>query len=322
MLNTGSCMLNTASCSSFPCMPSIRLAQPVRWIALLFGLAAGACLAGEQTSASTAPPLDRAIHWAGNITPPRIEHEARVIKLALEKSRDKYGPYTYEISFHRFSHQRVERAMRDGTLVNVASSPVWRLEEHEDPPLRVIPIPVARGLLGYRQLVVRKEDFPRFAKLKTLEELQKMTAGVGIHWTELNVFRENNLPWLGGKDIAQLHFMLARSRLDYIPLGIAEVTQELAESPYRDELAIVPDLIIYYPLPTFIQVSLGTPHLAERIEYGLRRSVADGSLDKLFQRHYGHLTNTLQSPELRVIMLKNPDLPSFVEDKGPILMRQ
>lgn len=276
----------------------------------------GFCLA-EKTGEVT-----KAVLWTGSMTPARAAYETKVVRLALEKSTGKYGPYLFRVNPGQLSTQRVERAMLEGVELNIASSPVWKTAQGEAAPMSIIPIPIARGLLGYRRCIVRKEDLPRFAQIETLEDLQQLTAGLGTNWTELDVFQLSGLKWHGGKDIPQLHSMLVRSRFDYLPLGIVEAESSLARSAHKDELAIAPDLIIFYPLPIFIQVSVGQPLLAERLEHGLRRAIADGSLDTLFSQHFAKQIKELSSPTLRVITLENPNVPPFIQDFGPVLVNK
>ncbi len=261
-----------------------------------------------------------AIFWNGDMTEGRVQHETRVIKLALEKSRDKYGDYEFRVNSTLLSNQRVERELREGESINLTSSPLWMINKSDDPPLIVIPIPIAHGLLGYRRCIIRKADLPRFARIETLEDLRKLTAGLVSTWSDVNIFEGADLAWHGGKTIEQLHSMLARSRFDYLPLGSIEVEQSLKNSPYREQLTIAPGLIIYYPLPILVQVSVNRPLLAERLEYGLRKSQKDGSLDRLFDEHYGQVMEKLRSQKTRVIHLKNPNLPEFAEDTGPIVI--
>jgi hypothetical protein len=277
-------------------------------------------LYGPLCLGATAEPMV-AIFWNGDMTEGRVQHETQVIKLALEKSRTKYGDYAFRVNSTLLSNQRVERELREGQTINLTSSPIWMVNQSDDPPLIVIPVPIAHGLLGYRRCIVRKADLPRFAHIKTLEDLQKVTAGLVNTWTDVNIFEASGLAWHGGKTIEQLHSMLARSRFDYLPLGSIEVEQSLENSPYREQLAIVPNLIIYYPLPILVQVSVNQPLLAERLEYGLRKSQDDGSLDRLFDQHYGHVMEKLRSQKMRVIRLKNPNLPEFAEDPGPTVVR-
>jgi len=272
-----------------------------------------------QSQAVTEEPTV-AIFWNGDMTEGRVRHETAVIKLALEKSRAKYGDYEFRVDSSLLSNQRVERELREGETINLTSSPLWMINKSDDPPLIVIPVPIAHGLLGYRRCIVRKADLPRFAQIKTLEDLQKMTAGLVSTWSDVDIFETAGLAWHGGKTIEQLHSMLARSRFDYLPLGSIEVEQSLENSAYREQLAIAPDLIIYYPLPILVQVSINQPLLAERLEYGLRQSQEDGSLDRLFDEHYGAVMEKLRTQKMRVIHLENPNLPEFAEDTGPALI--
>lgn len=288
----------------------IILHTRVRWAAAFYcSMLAWACTASTP---SAEEPV-KAVLWVAGMTPARIDYASDVVKLALEKSQGKYGRYIFETNAKNLSNPRAIRAMREGELINIISSPVWANSSREDFPLNIIRIPISHGLLGYRQPIVRKEDLPRFAKVDSLADLQKLTAGLGSNWTELDIFNANGLKWHGGKDIPQLHSMLSRARFDYLPLSIVEAEESLATSPYRDQLAIVPGLIIYYSHPAFIQVSINKPRLTERLEYGLRRAQADGSLKALFDQHYGALVKRLKSHPMRVIVLQHPNAESFIE---------
>jgi hypothetical protein len=271
--------------------------------------------------ANTSAPME-AIFWQGAMTSARVDYEAKVVEMALQKTRAEYGDYTYEINTHPVTNVRLERDIIEARVVNIVSSPIWHTKESENSVLEAIPIPIAQGLLGYRQLVVRKADLKRFSQVKTLEDLRPLTAGVGNDWIDAAIFAHSNLKWFGGKTVEQLYSMLARGRLDYLPLSIIEVHKSLHESGVSDQLAVVPNLILYYPLPVFVQVSIAHPLLAERIERGLQIGADDGTLDALFREHYGSIVAELQSRDVRVLTLENPFLPRFMEAAGPVLIEE
>lgn len=189
---------------------------------------------------------DHAVLWTGSMTPARAAYESEVIKLALERSRDEYGPFTFSASDKLLSTERLERLIQQGEMVNVVSSPVWDLESGGHSVLQVLPYPISKGLLGYRELVVRRDALPLFASIRTVEQLRELTAGLGNNWTELDVFQASNLHWYGGRDIPQLLSMLSRGRIDYVPLGTMEVREALNDSQHRDQLAIVPGLSLIH----------------------------------------------------------------------------
>jgi hypothetical protein len=94
--------------------------------------------------------------------------------------------------------------------------------------------------------------------------------------------------------------MLVNKRFDYLPLSVIE-----AGSMLTPQLAIVPDLMLYYPLPTLFYVSASEPALAERLEQGLAMARRDGSLDELVARHFRKEIKQLKSSTTRCLVLTN-----------------
>ncbi len=303
--------------------PTTRLKDRASWIAAMVCLLICSRAAADGEAAAPAvvdtDPY-QAVLWMGGMTKIRQSYEFAVAQLALEKTREQYGDYSLVRDDTPVSSDRAVREVRRGELFNMASGPAWIESFGEDPPLLVIPIPIAKGMLGYRLCVVRNGDLETFKQLETLEELRQYTAGVGREWLETPVFDHNELPWLAGRDIEQLYSMLARERFDYLPLGSLEAESTLAESGLGEQLSVVPNLVIYYPLPVFLQVSINRPQLAERIEAGLTLARHDGSLDALFAEYYGDLVARLRSANPTVVTLENPDMPPFLRDEGPALL--
>ncbi len=251
--------------------------------------------------------------WVWGITSTRIAYEEAVIGLALERTRADYGDFLLIQDNEHRSIERAIRELRDGKTIAMRNAPIWRVNLQPDPPMTVIPTPLANGLMGYRRLIVRREDLPRFQAIQSLDDLRQFSAGQGAGWSDIAVLQHADLPVVEGANIAQLYTMLTRKRFDYFPLGALEVEDSLAASGYAEQLAIVPELVIYYPLHIHIQVSVNRPELSERLTLGLASAKRDGSLDALFEEHYGDFLETLRTPTPRVIVLENPNLP---EDLG------
>jgi hypothetical protein len=252
--------------------------------------------------------------WVGAMTPERIAYEAAAIALALEKSQTHAGDYRLTLISEDRSDERVIRELREGKIINMASAPVWPINLEPDPPMDIVPIPIAKGLVGYRRLVVRNEDLETFNALSSLDELREYSAGFGRNWSDLAVFHNAELPVVEGSSIQQLYSMLARERFDYFPLSPMAVEGSLAASGYADQLTIVPNLIIYYPLPIHVQISINQPELRRRVEEGLKAATADGSLERLFDEHFQGLVGRLRQLNPKIMMLENPN----IAEPGPL----
>lgn len=256
------------------------------------------------TSAAPPEPATDAVIALGNMSEDRIEYELAATRLALEKSRDPYGDYRLSIDRQPYSYSRLLRMLQLGNEINMISAPVTA--GHRQAPLKIVKVPLLRGMLGKRLLIVRREDLADFERITQLSQLRAYTAGLGFDWTDLLFFDHNRLPYSTGSDITQLFTMLQRKRFDYLPLGQIEARSALANSGLGEQLALVKGVMIQYPQPVYLQVSANRPDLAQRLEYGLSRAQADGSLQQLFEQHYSHLTE--QSKSARIITLQ--DLPT------------
>ncbi|WP_339617091.1 hypothetical protein [uncultured Gilvimarinus sp.] len=226
--------------------------------------------------------------WIGEVSESRKAHETAVIKLALEKSRERYGPFELKITNRSLSRPRTIRNFSEGSMAQVVTAPAlaYRVDSDEQ-PLKAIPIPLLQGLLGRRQAIVRRDREADFTEVKNLEQLRQFNAGLGFDWIDQDYFRDAKLPFTVGSSINQLFNMLAHGRFDYLPLGILEAEKALAASEHAAQLVIVDNLIIHYPLPVYAQVSHNHPEIAKRLTFGLELAREDGSLEALFDQYYG-----------------------------------
>jgi hypothetical protein len=164
--------------------------------------------------------------------------------------------------------------------------------------------------MGYRLLIIRAEDQSWFRRVQTIDQLRELRAGQGHDWPDTEILRANGLAVEATVDYDSLFRMLQLGRFDYLPRAINEPWEELALRSGRG-LAVEEGLMLYYPTAEYFFVNRDNVALAERIERGLRRALADGSFDKLFREHpvnanaFGK-ANVLKR---RIIRLDNPLLP-------------
>jgi len=175
---------------------------------------------------------------------------------------------------------------------------------------RMLPVrvPVDRGLIGCRIAFVLREHAERWAGLRSLDELRRYTAGQGQDWPDTEILRANGLPVQGASRYDVLFDMLRRGRIDYFPRAVFEIDDE-ADSALGHDLAIEPHVLIRYPAASYLFVRPDRPQVAADLQRGLDAAVADGSLQKLFHRHFGDLMARHRLAHRRTLLLKNPLLP-------------
>lgn len=176
--------------------------------------------------------------------------------------------------------------------------------------LSMIPFDLHAGMLGYRLLLIHRADAPRFAQVKTLDDLRQLRGGFGSQWSDFPLFALNRLPVVGSSHPENLLAMLAERRFDYYHRALSEAWQEVGDHPERHpELMIESDLALFYPLPVYFAFNRAEPGLKQRFAEGLVLIQADGSFHALFQRHFGEQVRRSRLNQRRLIILQS-DLPA------------
>ncbi len=263
-------------------------------------LMAGAALSHD------APPPENATHiklWAGGHAPSRLQYELALLTAILDTTVEDYGPYHIDISREPLPVNRGRKMLAQGDF-HLIPAQDWVNKAEQEQFYYRIPYPIWRGLLGYRQLMVREDHLDAFAAVTRPEDLQKFTAGQGERWADSEYYLRNNIDVVTSMQFDNLFSMLNRGRFDFLPLGINEMQGSLAiANEQHPALTVVPHLIIHYPMPIYFQVNRRYMALAERIETGLTRAEKAGTLDRVFREYNGPMVDYIDAPETRIIHL-------------------
>ncbi|HET6157592.1 MAG TPA: transporter substrate-binding domain-containing protein [Dongiaceae bacterium] len=176
-----------------------------------------------------------------------------------------------------------------------------------------VPYPIDKGLIGYRVAMATKGRGAEIAGIDSLDKLRHFIVGRGTGWGDVRIFMHNGVAMETAAKYESLFKMLAGGRFDLFPRGVIEAPQELVmlHDVYPD-LVIADKLLIKYRYAQFFYVSKSQPRLAARIKAGLEKMIADGSLDRLFDKHFGKTIAELNLDQRTAITLDNPFLPAWV----------
>lgn len=230
----------------------------------------------------------------------------RVLRAALDHTRAGYGKYRLEAATPMPDRRQIRLLGRAEPPLTVGVFTASAALSRDLIPVRV---PLERGLLGYRLLLVREADLGRFAGISTLEDLQRVRFGLMPVWDDGPVMRAAGLTVVSGEDHEGLFRMLAAGRFDAFSRGASEILPEYQHaSRHVPGLAVEPHLLLHYPLPLYFWFSPDAAgrRRAARVEAGLRAMAGDGSLQKMFDAEYGPLAARLGLGRRRVIELPNP----------------
>jgi len=233
-----------------------------------------------------------------------------VLRTVLQKTEARYGPFELNQSTHPMSPQRVvqELLMPSGRINVLARATSPELEQQFMP----VRLPIDKGLLGYRVLLVREADLPRYAAVRSLADLTPLRMGQGKDWIDVPILRNAGLTVVEGTSYSGLFPMLAAGRFDCFSRGVDEAQREYKERRAMfPVLAVEPTLLLQYPLPLYFFTRRDDEgkQLAQRIREGMEMMIRDGSLNALFQKYKGDSIKAGGLAKRRVLHIKNPHLP-------------
>ena len=176
-----------------------------------------------------------------------------------------------------------------------------------------IRIPLFKGLIGWRLLLIRKSDVDLFKQVETAEELRKFKILQGDDWPDTPILEKNGFDVVTSTDFSTLSKMLGRGRGDIFPRSITEVWEEL--DYYTDlNVTVEENLVLHYPAAYYFFVDKSNVALRNAVEKGLNTAVNDGSFDILFTEYFGDVVNRANLHGRKIISLPNP----YMSDKTPL----
>lgn len=236
----------------------------------------------------------------------RYVYQWEILKTALEKTREKYGPYEMKPSeFMTETRQAYELKNATGklTVMYLSTTPDFETD------LIPIRIPVDRNLGGYCIFLIRKENQERFKAIKSLDDLRKFTYGLGLGWKDVDILKSNNFTVVTGSNYDGLFEMLVNKRFDVFLRAAVEITGEYDERKGKmPDLHIEENIVFYYPLPMYFWFSKTADgnRLAARAEEGMWMMIDDGAYDKIFDKYQREKVVRLNLKNRVLFKIDNP----------------
>ena len=239
--------------------------------------------------------------WNGNKSPTRQDYEYKLLETVLDGN--------YQIINDKTDYPKAEDEgdiFNKGAdvLVTVAGNTKFAPGNYLS-----IDIPLCKGLLGHRVLIVREQDVNSFDCIAAAQ-LRDKVMGIAATWADAELFRENGYNVNEKGDLAGLFTMLENKECDYLAFGANEI-QGLYDSycSSSETLAIEPKLLVYYPFPLVFYVNPNKPELFEDLKAHLIHARDSGLLEPLFDQYYGQVVDALKLNSRHLITLQNPELP-------------
>ena len=227
------------------------------------------------------------------------DYHVQLLQKALSYSTT---PYTLKPAQETMAQSRVLREISQQTgIVDV----YWSMTSVErEKLLKPVRVPLSRGLLGWRLLLV-KEDA---AFLSAQRNKQNTLFVQGHDWPDSQILKANGFKIHTTNDYHAMFTMVEKGRVNALPRSVIEIADE--RKNIAAKLFIAPDLMLYYPTAEYFFVSNGDTKLAADIEHGLIEMYKDGSFNELFEQQYGTTLKQLAQQKRKLLKLHNPLLPT------------
>lgn len=255
---------------------------------------------------SSKPPMVVRYHKTESLADLTAFHFA-LVKAVMEITKPEFGDYLIKPYGLAPTAKRQAILLSEGKLLNLQwASPGTPISQAE---VIQIPVDFLQGILGYRVCLINSKIRVNLADASKIEGLRKTRIGQGYDWTDVEIYRHNQIPIFVYPGLENLIPALGLNRIDCLALGANEVQYKYedlkAKYPF---LKIDPSLILYYHFPVYFYVSKKHPELAKRMQLGLTKLQASGEYDKLFSQFYAQYLTPLHLESRKIVCLVNPYL--------------
>lgn len=249
-------------------------------------------------------------------------YSTELLRLALEKTRRDYGDFTMRPIPPR-NYARALKAAVDDAYPNLIIETSYEQALTHHAKLDFINFPMDLGVLGYRVCFINPKLKANGKKIESLEDLRQYTFAHGVGWADTTIFRHNGLKVQEIDNYDGMFLMVIGGRVDFFCRGANEILGEMEQFSQLKELVIDEQFLLVYPLPRFFYLNIKNKLAKERIELGLQRAHADGSLQSLWKKNFQPSLRVVNLNKRKIIQLENPLLGGlkmrFVPDFMPLL---
>jgi hypothetical protein len=255
-------------------------------------------------SASWQITYPRALETASTIE----EYPIQLLALALDQTGVNYQ---LKPSENLLSKGKALGRLLDNREINI----VWGMTNPQrEKDLLPIRIPIFKGLIGWRLLLIRQDMAGRFKYIQELDHLVKLSPLQGRDWPDTKILQSNGFDVITERSQSGLMRMLGNAQGDFFPRSIIEIWEELAKSETQIPIQIQPTLGIRYPAAIYFFVNKNSVPLASLIERGLEKAIKNGKFEALFIENYKPYIDKAQIENRTFYQLKN----TFLPEKTPL----
>lgn len=239
----------------------------------------------------------------------RHQYSQQLQKLILSSSGSDV-----KIEWVTFPNEQQHLSLLDNRAVDVFASAT---DKEVEKKYHAIRYPIFRGLMGYRLVLVRKDNRDILANVKGIDDLRKFTVGQGSQWQETKIFSESGFVVNTSRHYDRLFEMLSKKRFDLFPRSVLEIWNEEQIFSKRD-IVIEPHVVLHYPMSLFYFVRKDHDELIQILENGFKVAINNGSFDALFEKHHADFIERAKLDKRTLIEIPNPFSPAISSQETPL----
>lgn len=276
----------------------------------------GVVAAEKSSSTAAATPIKL---WNGNKTESRQQYEREVLEAVLKATNASHGNWKLQEDLTDYPLAADEASVFRSKGFDIFGTVAGNTKLANEKKI-LIPLPLMKGLLGYRVLIIRATDKEKFAAIKSAQQLQQLRMGIPSTWADAELFRHNGYKVEEKGSFDDLFSRLENNEFDYVTFGANEVTGVFNERAAKSgKLIVESSLLVFYPFPLVFYVNPDNKALAGRVTQGLQIISGNGELDQIFKRYFAADLKSVDLAARTMIRLKNPILPAEMADFKPSL---
>lgn len=231
------------------------------------------------------------------------DYPLAILALALDQTGVNYQLVP---SDKYYSQGRNLSRLKDNREINIVWSMTDTQREEELLPIR---IPIYKGLIGWRLFLIREDMQERFKYIQNLEQLLKLNPVQGSDWPDTKVLQANGFDTVTNIAYNTLFEMLSSAQGDFFPRSLSEIWYEVDTISTENKLMIQPTLGIQYSAAMYFFVNKKNRPLANLINTGLEKAIANGEFDRLFSERHQTYIEKSQLNKRTFYQLDNTFLP-------------
>ncbi|BCD96203.1 transporter substrate-binding domain-containing protein [Marinagarivorans cellulosilyticus] len=181
---------------------------------------------------------------------------------------------------------------------------------HLESELLPIRIPLYKGLIGWRLMLIRQEDRDLLKGIASVDALRQFPVLQSFDWPDTPILKASGFEVESSVDFRSLFRMLRYGRADMFPRSIVEIWGELDDQSGLD-LMVDPYVTLHYPTAYYFFVAKGNKKLRDLLAQGLTRAIESGDFEQHFQKHFSAVIKKAKLTERTLISIKNPNLPAL-----------